>query len=144
MAFIDKFASRLGVLDYKGTWDAGVNSPNLATSPPKKGHYYIVSAAGSTNLDGISTWEVGDWVIHNGQNWQKMDAADKAKTSQLETSINSLSSTVTTIAAATQSLPNLTTAVSELQASNLNIVSDISAIESSIKDFRLSEVFLCC
>jgi hypothetical protein len=141
MAFIDKFASRLGVLDYKGTWDAEANSPNLTVSPPKKGHYYIVSAAGSTNLDGISTWEVGDWAIHSGQSWQKMDAADKAKTSQLETSLNSLSISVANITTATQSLPNLSSAIGELQLANLSVVNDISNLESSLKDFKLSEVF---
>jgi hypothetical protein len=75
-------------LDYQGTWNAQTNTPTLSDSSGKKGQYYIVSASGNTNLSGISTWESGDWAIHNGSNWQKMDAADKEKTSQLETQIN--------------------------------------------------------
>jgi hypothetical protein len=32
-----------------------------------------VSVAGSTNLDGITDWLVGDWAIFNGTVWQKID-----------------------------------------------------------------------
>jgi hypothetical protein len=32
-----------------------------------------VAVAGSTNLDGITDWLVGDWAVYNGTVWQKVD-----------------------------------------------------------------------
>jgi len=32
-----------------------------------------VSVAGSTNLDGIKDWQIGDWAVFNGTVWQKID-----------------------------------------------------------------------
>jgi hypothetical protein len=61
------------VLDYRGTWNASTNTPALASGVGDGGDYYIVSVAGSTNLDGITDWQPGDWVIFNGTVWQKID-----------------------------------------------------------------------
>jgi len=58
---------------FKGTWDAATNMPALASGVGTQGDYYIVSVAGSTNLDGINNWTVGDWAIFNGTVWQKAD-----------------------------------------------------------------------
>ena len=63
----------LVILDYKGTWNASTNTPTLASGVGDPGSYYIVSVAGSTNLDGITDWQPGDWVIFNGTVWQKID-----------------------------------------------------------------------
>ena len=63
----------LGALNYKGTWDANANNPNLVTATPLKGDYYVVSVAGTTTLSGISLWSVGDWAVYNGSAWQKVD-----------------------------------------------------------------------
>lgn len=60
-------------LTYKGTWDASTNTPTLASSTGAKGDYYIVSVAGTTNLNGITDWQPGDWAIFNGTVWQKLD-----------------------------------------------------------------------
>lgn len=60
-------------LTYKGTWNASTNTPTLASSTGAKGDYYIVSVAGTTNLNGITDWQPGDWVIFNGTVWQKID-----------------------------------------------------------------------
>ena len=65
-----------GVLKYKGTWDAAANSPALISAKGTVGEYYIVSKAGSTNLDGITDWAVGDWAVFSDQAtdaWQKID-----------------------------------------------------------------------
>ena len=35
--------------------------PTLASGVGTQGHYYIVSVAGTTNLDGVTDWQVGDW-----------------------------------------------------------------------------------
>ena len=63
----------LVILDYKGTWNASTNTPTLASGTGTSGEYYIVSVAGSTNLDGITDWQPGDWAIFNGTAWQKID-----------------------------------------------------------------------
>ncbi len=60
-------------LTYKGTWDALTNNPFLASGVGTDGDYYIVSVAGTTNLDGITSWGIGDWAIFNGGTWQKID-----------------------------------------------------------------------
>jgi hypothetical protein len=66
----------LGGAVYQGVWNASTNSPALTSGVGTKGHYYIVSVAGSTNLDGITDWKVGDWAIFNGITWDKVDNTD--------------------------------------------------------------------
>jgi hypothetical protein len=60
---------------YQGTWNASTNTPTLTSSVGTLGFYYVVSTSGSTNLDGISTWAVGDWAVYNGSAWQKVNAS---------------------------------------------------------------------
>jgi hypothetical protein len=60
-------------LSYQGSWNASTNTPTLTSSVGTNGNYYIVSVAGSTNLNGITDWLVGDWAIYNGTVWQKID-----------------------------------------------------------------------
>jgi hypothetical protein len=65
-------------LIYKGTWDALNNIPFLQSGIGIAGEYYIVSIAGTTNLDGVTDWQVGDWAIFEGATnmWQKVDNHD--------------------------------------------------------------------
>jgi hypothetical protein len=56
---------------YRGTWNASTNTPTLVSSVGTTGHYYQVSVAGSTTLDGISSWVEGDEVVFNGTVWIK-------------------------------------------------------------------------
>jgi len=62
-----------GTLSYQGTWDANTNTPTLTSSVGTQNQYYVVSAAGTTNLNGITDWQIGDWAIFNGSVWQKID-----------------------------------------------------------------------
>jgi hypothetical protein len=82
-------AAVLGALSYQGTWDASTNTPTLTSSVGTKGYYYVVSVAGSTNLNGITDWLVGDWAVYNGTAWQKVDNTDAV------TSVNGLTGAVT-------------------------------------------------
>jgi hypothetical protein len=66
----------LGGLNYQGTWNASTNVPTLASSTGSKGYYYVVSVAGSTNLNGITDWKIGDWAVYDGTTWQKVDNTD--------------------------------------------------------------------
>jgi hypothetical protein len=65
-----------GDLNYQGTWNASTNTPTLTSSTGTKGYYYVVDVAGTTNLDGITDWQIGDWAIYNGTVWQKVDNTD--------------------------------------------------------------------
>ena len=65
-----------GDLNYQGTWNASTNTPTLTSSVGTQGYYYVVSVAGTTNLNGITDWQIGDWAIYNGTVWQKVDNTD--------------------------------------------------------------------
>ena len=66
-------------LTYEGTWNASTNTPTLTSSQGVSGHFYIVSVAGNTNLDGNNDWHVGDWAVFFDAGgggtaaWQKID-----------------------------------------------------------------------
>jgi hypothetical protein len=65
-----------GGLSYQGTWNASTNTPTLASSSGTSNYYYIVATAGSTNLNGITDWKIGDWLLFNGTVWQKIDQSE--------------------------------------------------------------------
>ena len=67
------WGSAVGGLKYEGTWNASTNTPTLTSSVGTNGYYYVVDTAGSTNLNGITDWKIGDWLIYNGTAWQKID-----------------------------------------------------------------------
>jgi hypothetical protein len=54
-------------------WDASTNTPTLTSGVGTVGEYYRVNVAGSTNLDGITDWEVGDYAFFDGTVWRKQD-----------------------------------------------------------------------
>ena len=60
-------------LDFQGSWNASTNSPALASSVGTNGEFYIVSIAGTTDLNGITNWGIGDWAIFNGTVWQRVE-----------------------------------------------------------------------
>jgi hypothetical protein len=70
---VSSITNAIGALNYKGTWDANANSPALTSSVGTKGDYYVVGTAGSTNLNGISNWGIGDWAAFNGSVWQRVE-----------------------------------------------------------------------
>lgn len=82
-------AISVGAMTYKGVWNASSNEPQIPLGfENNKGHYYKVSHSGSTNIDGISEWNVGDWIISNGVSWDKIDNTDSI------TSVNGMSGAV--------------------------------------------------
>jgi len=65
----------LGGLNFQSLWNANTNTPTIPTaSTLNKGYYYKVNVAGSTLIDGISDWTIGDWIVSNGTIWDKVDA----------------------------------------------------------------------
>jgi hypothetical protein len=83
------WASVAGGLSYQGTWNASSNTPTLTSSVGTNGYYYVVATAGSTNLNGITDWQIGDWLLFNGTVWQKIDQTN------LVTSVNGQTGAVT-------------------------------------------------
>jgi hypothetical protein len=79
-----------GSLIYKGSWNAATNTPTIVSSVGVNGNYYIVSTAGTTNINGISSWAVGDWIVFNSatNTWQKIS-------NQSVTSVNGFTGVVT-------------------------------------------------
>lgn len=70
-------ASILGAANYQGSWNATTNSPAIVLpTSANKGWYYVVSVAGSTEVNEIGEWKIGDWIISNGTEWQKIDNTD--------------------------------------------------------------------
>jgi hypothetical protein len=65
--------SVVGSLNYQGTWNASTNSPTLVSSTGTKGFYYKVSTSGTTSIDGIASWSVGDSIVFDGSTWDKID-----------------------------------------------------------------------
>lgn len=77
-AFVNNAVSAIpSGLTFQGNWDALTNVPDLSALTPDNGDFWIVSVAGTTNLGGITDWQVGDWaisVVSGGvQTWQKID-----------------------------------------------------------------------
>ena len=60
-------------LDFNGSWNASTNSPTLSSGTGTQGEFYIVSVAGTTALDGVTNWGVGDYCFFNGTAWQRIE-----------------------------------------------------------------------
>lgn len=60
----------------KGAWNALTNTPALVSSVGTEGDFYTVSVAGSTSLNGITSWAVGDRARFKGGVWLKTAADD--------------------------------------------------------------------
>ncbi len=82
-----------GGTTYQGTWNASTNSPSLSSGSGTDGYYYIVSVAGTTALDGINDWNVGDWAIFHDSTWQKVDNTDSVTSVNGQAGAVSLSTT---------------------------------------------------
>ncbi len=68
----------ISVMEYKGSWNATTNSPALTSSVGDNGDTYLVSVAGTTSLNGVNDWGIGDAVVYNGtlNTWQKIGRND--------------------------------------------------------------------
>jgi len=72
------FTSQMPItgLKYLGVWNANTNTPVITSSVGSSGNYYKVSVNGNTNIDGLNTWNIGDWIIFNGSTWDKIDNSE--------------------------------------------------------------------
>jgi len=124
-------AAVLGALSYQGTWNASTNTPTLTSSVGTKGYYYVVNVAGSTNLNGITDWVVGDWAVYNGSAWQKVDNTDAV------TSVNGYTGTVVLNAADVGAVPYTgATAAVDLNAKSLTNVSNLGINTTTVPTIK--------
>jgi hypothetical protein len=71
-----------GAVVYKGTWDAGNNTPFLTNGVGTAGWEYSVSVPGTVNFGaGNITFFAGDFVIYSGSLWQQIAGGGSGVTS---------------------------------------------------------------
>ncbi len=66
----------MGAVVYKGTWNASTNTPTLTTTSNVIGEYYVINVVGSIDpgcSPACTSWVLGDWIIFNGTNWEKVE-----------------------------------------------------------------------
>jgi hypothetical protein len=116
-------AGSVGLVGYQGTWNASTNTPTLTSSVGVQGYYYVVDVAGTTNLNGITDWQVGDWAIFNGSIWQKVDNTDSYDPANVAITGGTINNTViggTTPAAGT--FTTLTAQTEVLKGTGQNLI----------------------
>jgi hypothetical protein len=59
----------------QGEWDADTNTPDI-TGTTTSGYAWRVTVAGSTNLGGITDWDIGDLAVKTASGWLKIDNTD--------------------------------------------------------------------
>jgi hypothetical protein len=114
------WASVAGGLSYQGTWNASTNTPTLTSSVGTNGYYYVVATAGSTNLNGITDWQIGDWLLFNGSVWQKIDQ------SNLVTSVNGQTGAVSLTYTDVNAIGSITSTDGSVTVSTTSGVADLS------------------
>jgi len=97
-----------GGVVYQGTWNASTNTPTLTSSVGTKGYYYLVSVAGSTNLNGITTWNAGDWAVFDGSVWERVIGGTPSTTFTLGNTVVTLGGTTTNVGNLTLANANIT------------------------------------
>lgn len=89
-----------GELDFQGSWDAELNEPPIPVAEVgNRRWYYIVSKSGNTEIDGISSWYVGDIIVSSGTAWEKI--------SGMGTSVTTLNGMSGNVELTANNLPNL-------------------------------------
>ena len=121
----------LGAINFKGTWNASTNTPALASSVGTNGDYYVVSVAGSTTLDGISNWGVGDWAVFNGSVWQRVEGGADVNAVNLTVSGN------TTLSGPVSVTPTWNAGATVFTGIGFNVTDTASAAGSLLFDLQV-------
>lgn len=67
-------------LEYRGSWNPSTNVPALTDASGSLGDMYRVTATASRNVGSASiSWTSGDYAIHNGTIWEKIDGTDEVQ-----------------------------------------------------------------
>jgi len=67
-------AQIINALVLQGGWDANSNAPDI-TGATQTGYTWIVTAAGSTDLGGLTKWQVGDMAVKIEGGWTRIAAS---------------------------------------------------------------------
>ena len=55
-----------------GGWNAATNTPTLVSGIGQNGVYYVVTTAGTINLNGNNNWQIGDQALFANGSWIKV------------------------------------------------------------------------
>lgn len=142
---VSSVINAIGALNYKGTWNATTNTPTLASGVGTKGDYYVVSVAGTTTLDGISNWGIGDWAVFNGSVWQRVEGgADLNGVNLSVTGTTTLSGLTASTALALDASKNVVSVTNTGTGNNVLATSPTMTtprVVTSINDTNGNEVF---
>ena len=61
-----------GAVFPQGGWNATTNVPALSSGVGTEGYLYRVTTGGTTTIDGVSSWNVGDMLLFTGGAWRKV------------------------------------------------------------------------
>jgi predicted heme/steroid binding protein len=120
-----------GGVTYQGTWNAETNTPTLTSSVGTKGYYYVVNVPGNTDLNGITSWNLGDWAIFDGTSWSKVDNTDAV------ISVNGYTGAVELTYADVDAVPTFRTI--EINGTSYDLTANRSWI---VGDVRTDEVYV--
>ena len=126
-----------GAVVYQGTWNASTNVPTLTSSVGTKGYYYLVSTPGNTNLNGISTWNAGDWAVFDGSVWERVIGGTPSTSFTLGNTVVTLGGTTTNVGNLGLANTNITSVAntfpnSYLANSAITINSTVANLGSSV------------
>lgn len=107
---------------YQGTWNATTNTPTITSGVGSNGDFYKVSVGGTTTIDGVSSWSIGDEIRFNGTVWQRIP--NSAGVTSVNGNTGAVVLTATDVGAAPSSHvgsggtqhPNATTSVAGFQS----------------------------
>ena len=126
-----------GAVAYQGTWNASTNVPTLTSSVGTKGYYYLVSTPGNTNLNGITTWNSGDWAVFDGTVWERVIGGTPSTSFTLGNTVVTLGGTTTNVGNLGLANTNITSVAttfpnSYLANSAITINSTVANLGSSV------------
>lgn len=75
----------VGAFANKGNWNASTNTPALVSGVGNNGDIYTINVAGTTTLDGVSNFAIGDEIFFDGTLWQHIDNTIYVTSTQLAT-----------------------------------------------------------
>ena len=79
LAYMSDIPTLPSMFEIQGNWNANTNTPTLSNGTNGTGAtypLYIVNVAGTSTVDGVSTWSVGDMIYFANSAWHKMDNVD--------------------------------------------------------------------
>lgn len=64
-----------GLLSYRGLW----NGENIPSDDALAGEYWVVSKPSNFSVNNTEEWSIGDWIIFNGENWDRIQNSSQVE-----------------------------------------------------------------